>query len=1133
MNRVKCKKLFLFFLFGLSCLFTRAQSDFGGFENLGKREGMFHTNTRALYKDSKDFLWIGSSDGLMRYDGVVFDLFRRGKKDTVALSDNTINCIIEDASDYVFWIGTDLGGLNRFDITKNQYNFFYIEPEPKNNRGIVQIISLFQINEDCILVGTKFQGLYFFYPSLQKFVKLNEVCKEKVNLPKEIYQIIEGDNFIWVTGKEGLVQFEKNGDFRQIYFFNGKSFFNEPVDKSQKVGSLYEKDKHEIVFTSNNKLFKFNWLHNEIQELLKLEANVELNKVILDNKGGYWIGSGNNGLYFFNEKSNNIVHFDANNGKENNIVNNQIQDLCFFKDQSILWIGTRKGISKYDYNKIKFSSHNINKLTKGKVNDPYMIAKDSKQGYWLWSQQGLFYKRKDQKYYSELKTPKGFAAYRVIEDDESNMWFATNQGLMQYNLESNTTKFHKFYTKGCDDSCINFLTYIVSDEQDIAWIASRTGIIRFNLKTHQYTVFPIRNEKAGIDYRFTSMEYSNDKKFLWLASRRGKLWRFDVEQNSYKRFDINVEKREKQIVILDIELSQDGKVWLATYGGGLLIYDPEKQELSDELAIGLLESYVYGILSDEEGDFWMSSNFGISKVNPKTKKVIDYQERDGTFCEEFNDKSYFKTKQGEMLFGGTSGFIEFTPSKLFINQYQAKLYINSYTVQNEVLEYGDEFYDDVTYLNDSVISIESSKSTIKFYASLLNYSHSWENKIEWKLEGHDEQWNKGYSFAAITYNNINPGTYKLRVKGMNNDGFELSKEASLLVIIKARYYETVAFKIIILLLIVIFLVFLYQVRISWYLKQEKLLTRKVEEKTKELVIINEELEISKDEILVQKAELEVHRNYLEELVKNRTKDLEIAKQKAEESDRLKTAFLANLSHEIRTPMNAIIGFSSLLQTNEFPEEQKKEFLKVIGQSSESLLVLINDIIDISRIETGNISIVKQDVNIPILVKETLDELVFEEKSQDVKFMQLFELAPHDQEIYTDRFRLKQIISNLVRNAFKFTKEGHVKLSVKSVQPEELTDLGFHINGRANKDFHPIFFEIEDTGIGIDENDIELIFEPFRKAKSGAVIYQGMGLGLSIVNNLLTLFGGDIMVKSELDKGTKFSFYINAKPEISS
>lgn len=269
-----------------------------------------------------------------------------------------------------------------------------------------------------------------------------------------------------------------------------------------------------------------------------------------------------------------------------------------------------------------------------------------------------------------------------------------------------------------------------------------------------------------------------------------------------------------------------------------------------------------------------------------------------------------------------------------------------------------------------------------------------------------------------------------------------------------------------------------------------------------------------EEIISQKEELEKHRNHLEKLVKERTHDLEIAKEKAEESDRLKSAFLANMSHEIRTPMNAIIGFSSLLTDRDIVEESKDELVSHIIHNSDTLLHLIDDIIDIAKIEAEQLKINKQNCNINLILNELLDNFNKRKqtiKKQDIKISINKEVENERLMIYTDPFRLQQILSNLIDNALKYTEKGFV-------------EFGYLFENSSNNE--NIKFFVQDTGIGLSKDQQEIIFRRFSKVEDNKKkIYRGAGLGLAISKNLVYLLGGEIWVDSKINKGSTFYFTI--------
>ncbi|HKM92070.1 MAG TPA: ATP-binding protein, partial [Prolixibacteraceae bacterium] len=284
------------------------------------------------------------------------------------------------------------------------------------------------------------------------------------------------------------------------------------------------------------------------------------------------------------------------------------------------------------------------------------------------------------------------------------------------------------------------------------------------------------------------------------------------------------------------------------------------------------------------------------------------------------------------------------------------------------------------------------------------------------------------------------------------------------------------------------------------------LQEKVEERTGELILLNQQLNNQKDEIQIKNIKLSVHQNQLEELVKNRTSELEKAKEKAEESDRLKSAFLANMSHEIRTPMNAILGFSSLLNDNELDDADRQLFTNQIINNGKTLHVLINDIIDISIIEANQLKLRNEKFDAHLALFELKKTIEIENLNQN-KLIFENETKPLKLDIVNDKVRLQQIMVNLIKNALKFTNKGEVKY-------------GYNIENKL------VHFYVSDTGIGIPKEKQTNIFNLFYKIeKNEKKIYKGTGIGLAICLQLVNAMKGEIWVESEQGKGTKFHFTI--------
>ena len=410
------------------------------------------------------------------------------------------------------------------------------------------------------------------------------------------------------------------------------------------------------------------------------------------------------------------------------------------------------------------------------------------------------------------------------------------------------------------------------------------------------------------------------------------------------------------------------------------------------------------------------------------------------------------------------------------------------------------------------IDYRSSNFTIKFAA--LNFFNTNKNKYKYCLEGYDSTWIDAGNQRSITYTNIQPGNYTFKVIASNNDGIWNLTPKTLQIEILPPWWRTIYFKITIAFIVILILFLFFKIRITNVKRQQKVLEQTVQSRTKALNAMNSILRENQQEIKKQNIELFEHRNNLEQLVNNRTSELEIAMKKAEENDKLKTAFLQNISHEIRTPMNAIIGFSALLKQQDLPKEERNQFVDIINGSCNQLLSIINDIINIATIESGQAKVNESRVNINSVVKIFYEQFKLKTLSKNVELS--YKTTLDDKEAYfqIDETKFIEIFSNLINNAIKFTENGTV-------------EYGYEVRGSF------LQFYVKDSGIGIASEQHDKIFERFRQAGSTiASKFGGTGLGLSISKAYVELLGGHIWLKSEEDKGSEFYFTIPIKRLVS-
>jgi len=719
---------------------------------------------------------------------------------------------------------------------------------------------------------------------------------------------------------------------------------------------------------------------------------------------------------------------------------------------------------------------------------------------------------------------------------------------------------------------------IVSDIDNNLWFASANGLVEMNRASNEIINYSIQYDSLNNISDFYRTVFIDKNQTIWTGSNSGGLTKFDKSKKNFKHYLHNPQNNQSisNNTVYSIYEDKAGYLWIGTRQG-LEKFNP-KTEIFEHAGIGdeLYNRSIFSIFPDSLGCLWMSSDIGIIKYNLSTMNCSFYGRADGMQNNEINTSASYLSKSGEIYYGGIDGLISFFPSDIKLNSVYSIPAITNFRVSNIVISPGDTLNGRVL-INKQVW--EANKLELFYYEndftiefSALHYSAPQKVKYQYKLEGFSSDW--VYTDAErryATYTGLPPGDYTFILKATNNDGLMCRPQDIVRLSIKIipPFWQTLWFKIIIIFLIIGGAVLFYKKRLSLLERQKRLLEDKVKERTAMLENANTLLEERQEQILqqneeikqqkeileetnaqleerheevlqqneeitrqkeieeeqhaeIEKAyhELSLYEKQLEEIVESRTKDLVVAKQKAEESDKLKSSFLANLSHEIRTPLNAIVGFSGLLVDGETENDKQEMFKSMIQSSSDTLLNLIDDILDFSKIEAGQINIIKAPVYLSKIFSEIKELYTIElqklkaKSNKEIEFRLNNSIELNEIIIFTDENRLKQIIQNLINNAIKFTSKGFV-------------ELGFNLIN--NKQF--IEFYVKDTGIGISKQNQAFIFGRFRKIENlSGNLFRGTGLGLSICKHLVKLLGGQIGVESELGHGSIFHFTIPLQDE---
>ncbi len=1066
-------------LFIVSLEFAVAQRNELHFRHINVENGLSSNTVWRVTQDKDGFMWFGTNDGLNKYDGYNFTIYRQKADDSLSLSSSRIIDILV-ADDGILWVGT-ADGLNCYLKDKNA--FIRFDP-PAFQFHYVRCLT--QDHQDRLWVGTS-DGLFQFDTKEKAFVRSGSIPdKPYAFLDMNIMNVINDDSgFLWVCTTEGLYMLE-----------NGNIF------KASMRG------KHPI-FSSNDQF-------RDVQR---------------DVNGDYWIATESleNGIYHFDSKLNFIREYSNTDGQNEVLAGNRVRVIGQLSDGKI-WLGTYAGLSVYDSGRAVFQNYKPNKFDQKSLshNSVRDIFEDRDGGIWLATYSGgINYYNPAFQQFNHVKEEvwkENSLSHNLVsgfaQDNKGNLWIGTEDGLNLFDISSNT--FTNFFRSQSGEGLLdNAIKTIALDHKENLWIGSQAGLSIFDISNKKFQHFvhdPLKEKSIG--YGHVHCIYQDEPGHIWIGTNGGGLNRYNPENSSFDsfstienepneipnshintivedenlRFWIGTEgglelfDMEKELFtkskmkedgvlqllsglnILNLYLEDEGNLWIGTHGNGLFIYNTQAGEvytIDDQL--GLPNNTVNGILEDNSGNFWISTNHGISKlISPEngwkafnSTHIVNFNVTDGLQGSQFYPNSTFKSQDGQLYFGGMNGYNSFYAENVHHTNLQPDVVFTDIRFQNEMADRDNKNWKGVWSVGRDTILIDYSQSNFSIEFAALNYFDPEQTMYEYKLEPDDHDWISIGTQRVVNYAKLQPGDYNFKVKASNNSFSWGDAYSQLNIRIIPPFWRTTWAYFLYFIILSGLLYLFFTVATQW-----------------------------------GKLKSDLSWEHLE-------------REKEQDLHQMRIKFFTDISHELRTPLTLILAPLERL-VNEFVGSSRlKNQLLMIQRNGERMLQLINQLLDLRKLETGHLNLKAGEGDIVAFVKEV--SLAFREVALQKNINYEVHVGTDKIRTWFDRDKCEIVLYNLLSNAIKYTPEGgniglslraHLQSHSNTLQKDEIFSGGY------------VEISVEDDGRGIPAENLDKIFNRFyqtdQKKQSSS---YGSGVGLEIVKKFVDLHKGKISVHS--------------------
>ena len=1049
------------------------------FTRIGLREGLSQSSVFALCQDYLGFMWVGTRDGLNRYDAQKFATYRNIPSDSTSLTDNYILSLLEDSKKRL-WVGTT-AGINRYDRNQDRFvRFPLVNNQSGNLLWEPLIMAIIEDEQHRVWFATS-QGLYCLdeqQDGEQLTLAFDAAMYADQGVPfgcnnvQSFYEDNAGN--IWLSTVNGVLVFDPYQPGMPLKLV--RHFRHRPGElNSDDVRVVQEVDPGIFWFGTktgginvyNAHTGQFDYLVHQPSAGGRSLASNDVRSILKDRFGGYWVGT-INGLNYYTPAAGFSSHM-ANDYDPFSLSNNSIK--AIYQDtRGSVWIGTYYGgVCVYDRHIPFFQNYahspHVNSLSYNVVSG---ILADDSQHLWVGTEGGglnyMDYAGHVSAHFKHNPKDPGSLSHNHVKslhlDQEGSLWVGTYTGGLNVLKKGTRTFKHIRHDPSVSHSLSNNNVYAIEDDNDgNLWVGTYGGGLNLKLPGTEMQFESYRANKTGryhISSDLVRTVFADSRGNLWVGTEDGlNLRRKGADHFEMFRFSLDDSSSVSGNIIISIFEDSQHRIWFGTYKNGLNQYHYDTGTFSRiSVQEGLPGNNIFGVLEDDRQRLWLSTNNGICCLDPVSGTVKSYNSKDGISGNEFSIGAYCKTTDGRLVFGGSHGLTSFHPRDFSASTYIPPIVFTDFRLFNQSVIPGSNgiLEKPISITDTLVLNHAQNIFTVEF--SAINYVLPEKNKYAYRLEGLENQWNY-VDVPSATYTNLHAGTYTLLAKGSSNDGVWNEVPAKLTIKILPPPWKT------------------------WW-----------------AYLIYTALLIAALYLIIRftkiRSRLE-HQLQLEHLENERQREI----------NEIKLNFFTSISHEFRTPLTLILAPVQQLLAHHTLEGSARTMMTTVKNNSLRLLNLVNQLLDFRKQESGNMQLVVAPYQIDAFAGQIAREFEHYAREQNIHFE--FNKPTPPIEAWFDADQLEKVVYNLLSNAFKFAPErGSVRFYVEKAKPTAAYPQG------------AVTLRVWDNGKGIPEDKQASIFEFYyqlhnvHEQRGGSL---GSGIGLALAKGITEMHGGTLTVES--------------------